>query len=49
MSRQELEAKFKHLVSARMAPEKTARLETLLNNLESASTVKPLMQELEEI
>jgi len=49
MSRQELEAKFKHLVSARMATEKTARLETLLSNLESAATVKPLMQELEAI
>lgn len=47
MTRQDLEEKFKSLVTPRLGEEKTRRVEGILNRLESANSVRPLMEELE--
>jgi 2-methylcitrate dehydratase PrpD len=43
MTRAELEFKFRELVTPKLKAAKTAALETLLNGLESARSVRPLM------
>ncbi|TAK01405.1 MmgE/PrpD family protein [bacterium] len=47
MGRGELEGKFKDLVGRSFSEEKSRRLEKLLNELEGAESVTPLMEELE--
>jgi 2-methylcitrate dehydratase PrpD len=49
MTRPELEEKFKSLVTPRFGEERSRRVETLLNNLEKAESVLPLLQELTEL
>jgi 2-methylcitrate dehydratase PrpD len=46
MDRQELEEKFKNLVTPRWGEEKTFRVAVMLKELESARSVRPLMEEL---
>ncbi len=47
MTRKEIEEKFRSLVTPRLGKEKTRRVEKHLNELESAKSVTPLMEELE--
>lgn len=47
MTRQDIEDKFKALVTPRLGEEKTSRVEDMLNRLESAKSIRPLMEELE--
>ncbi len=47
MTREELGQKFRSLVTPRLSAERTARLERLLSGLESAGSVRPLMEALE--
>ncbi|MFQ5852992.1 MAG: MmgE/PrpD family protein [Candidatus Binatia bacterium] len=46
MTRKEIEEKFKSLVIPRLGGEKARRVEKLLNELENAKNVRPLMEEL---
>ncbi len=46
MNRQEIEENFRALVVPRMGKEKTCRLETSLNQLENAKSIRPLLEEL---
>jgi len=46
MSRAELETKFRELVTPKLDAAKTAAVETLLNGLESAHSIRPLVRAL---
>lgn len=46
MTRQDIEEKFRALVIPRLGKEKSLRVEELLNQLEGAKSVRPLMEEL---
>jgi len=46
MTRQDLEEKFRALVTPRLGKAKSLRVQELLNQLESAKSVRPLMEEL---
>ncbi len=47
VTQQELEEKFDNLVTPRVGEEKARRVEGLLKQLESAESIRPLMEELE--
>lgn len=46
MTRAELERKFHDLVEPKFGPDQTARLQRLLNEVETAASIRPLMKEL---
>lgn len=48
MTRAELERKFHDLVEPKFGPDKTARLQWLLNEVETAASIRPLMKELRD-